>query len=222
MNAGMRSWFPALLLLLVVPTPSVGVSRLLLAANGNSLLLQNRQADKDDLSRMRNRAMLRRFVRNGYLVPMPVSTRSYYLHGIVPEYHYARPWTKLFLTRLSRQFHARFGHRMRLTSLVRTEQWQLQLARWNGNAADATGDLRSSHLTGATVDISKRFMSPAERQWVRKVLYSLRQQGYLYAVEEFEQPVFHVMVYRSYPRYVKRITARSRARHAEGSRKTPR
>jgi hypothetical protein len=65
-------------------------------------------------------------------------------------------------------------------------------------------------LTGATLDISKHSMSPRGRSWMRDVLYSLRQAGYLYAIEEFEEPVFHVMVYANYPRYVKRLNRRER------------
>ena len=41
--------------------------------------------------------------------------------------------------------------------------------------------------------------------WMRRVLASLKRQGYLYAVEEFQQPVFHVMVYKSYPEYVSKL-----------------
>jgi hypothetical protein len=61
------------------------------------------------------------------------------------------------------------------------------------------------------LDISKRGMSRAEVNWMRRVLHSLKKQGYLYAVEEFRQPTFHIMVYRDYERYVKsrvRLAAR--------------
>jgi hypothetical protein len=37
---------------------------------------------------------------------------------------------------------------------------------------------------------------------MRRVLLSLREAGYLYAVEEFSQPTFHIMVYKNYPQYV--------------------
>ena len=38
---------------------------------------------------------------------------------------------------------------------------------------------------------------------MRQVLYSLREKRYLYAIEEFGQPTFHVMVFRRYQDYVK-------------------
>ena len=196
-------WVAFTLLELLLPTNLFGGSPgVILLADANSPLVQNQRADYDDLSRMRNAAMVRRFAQSGYLVRIASSDRHFYLHDIPAAYQYARPWTKLFLTRLSRQYHARFEKRLRVTSLVRTEGRQRRLAQINLNAASAKGALRSSHLTGATIDISKRFMTQAEAIWIRSVLYSLHRQGYIYAVEEFEQPVFHVMVYRSYPKYV--------------------
>jgi Family of unknown function (DUF5715) len=177
----------------------------ILVASASSQMIQNVRADDDHLSRMRDLKMVRRFVDAGYLVPVPSSARFYYLHSISSRYRYCRPWTRLFLRRLSRQYYARFGTPLRVTSLVRTVARQVRLGQRNGNAADAFGPLRSSHLTGASLDISKHSMSPAGRRWMRHVLYSLKQQGYLYAVEEFEQPTFHVMVYRNYPKYVKSL-----------------
>lgn len=55
------------------------------------------------------------------------------------------------------------------------------------------------------MDISKRFMPPGAQSWMRDVLYSLKQQQHLYAIEEFSQPVFHVMVYRNYASYVREL-----------------
>lgn len=179
-----------------------------LVANVSSQTIQNTYADDANLSRMTNAAMIRRFARNGYLVSVPSSSRSYYLHAVRPDERYCRPWTKVFLDRLSSQYQARFHQRLRVTSLVRTVGSQQRLAHWNDNAADSTGAERSSHLTGATIDISKRSMSPASQEWLREVLYSLREAGYLYAIEEFYQPTFHIMVYPKYAQYVKTMKHR--------------
>ena len=203
-------WLGWAILLSFFPICSRAADRTVLVADENSPVIQNTHADADNLSRMLNARMLQQFVRGGYLVRVPSSTRDYYLHNVPSAYRYSRPWTRQFLARLGRQFHAKFGHRLRVTSLVRTAARQQKLARVNGNAAEAVGPLRSSHLTGATVDISKRFMSARERRWMRDVLYSLRRQGYLYAIEEFSQPTFHIMVYRDYPQYVKLVTRKAR------------
>jgi hypothetical protein len=206
----MRSVVWAIVVLLVSPVWMWAGGRSLLVADTSSQQVQNARADADNLSRMHDIAMVRRFARHGYLVSVPSSAHYYYLHGVPAPYRYCRPWTKLFLERLSRQYYAKFGTRLRVTSLVRTVGSQTRLAKRNGNAADATGSDQSSHLTGATLDISKHSMSPRGRSWMRDVLYSLRQAGYLYAIEEFEEPVFHVMVYANYPRYVKRLNRRDR------------
>jgi uncharacterized protein YcbK (DUF882 family) len=192
----------------VVLLPAVGKSQmaLLLKANSHSQLIQNRYADRDDLSRMQDSEMIDRFRRNGYLVRVPASTRHYYLRYVAPNHRYLRPWSKLFLDRLSRQYYARFKKRLRVTSVVRTVESQKSLATKNGNAASPYGARRSSHLTGATLDISKRGMSRTELDWMRRVIHSLKKKGYLYAIEEFRQPTFHIMVYRIYPEYVKGLT----------------
>jgi len=187
----------------------------LLIANTSSPLVQNARADADNLTRMRDVSMIRTFARGGYLVPVAANSRFYYLHGVPSSYRYCRPWTKLFLDRLGREYFAKFGARLRITSLVRSVTQQRALARRNDNAADATGSHRSSHLTGATLDISKRFMSARGKNWMRRVLYSLKRAGYLYPIEEFQQPVFHVMVYRNYPVYVARLDERRRSRGSE-------
>lgn len=187
---------------LLAPVIVRGQASLLLIATSASQPIQNHQADEDDLSRMRDVAMINRFRKGGLLVPVPVSTRYYYLHAIQTKYRYLRPWAKVFLTRLSRQHYAKFKRKLRVTSLVRTVAYQRALARRNGNAAAFKGPLRSSHLTGATLDISKRNLTRGSVAWLRRVLYSLRKSRYLYAIEEFQQPTFHVMVYRRYESYV--------------------
>lgn len=173
----------------------------LLRATPSSQLIQNRRADQEGLSRIENVAMLRRFARAKLLVPVPRRSRYYYTRYIPVEYHYLRPWSKLFLERLSRQYYARFRKRLRVTSMVRTAALQRRLERRNENAAGAHGPRRSSHLTGATLDISKFGMSRQEIDWMRRHLHALKQQGYIYAVEEFSQPTFHIMVYKRYAEY---------------------
>ncbi len=173
-----------------------------LRANSQSQIKQNERADADRLSRMADNDMVARWARLKLLVPVPAKTRDYYLHNLSSQRRYLRPWAKLFLDRLSGQYRARFGKQMRVTSLLRTVSYQNGLRRRNANAAPATGPKASSHLTGACLDISKKGMTAAQQRWARNVLLSLHNKGYLFAVEEFYQPVFHVMVHRSYQDYV--------------------
>jgi uncharacterized protein YcbK (DUF882 family) len=180
-----------------------------LRATRSSQLVQNQRADEDQLSRMEDPAMTARWVRLQLLEPVPVKTSGYYLHAVREQNRYLRPWTRLFLSRLSSQYRARFGKQLRVTSLLRTAEYQRSLQGRNGNAASAKGPKRSAHLTGASIDISKKGMTGAERQWLRRVLTSLRGNGYLYAIEEYQQPVFHILVHRKYADYVKRKTGSS-------------
>jgi hypothetical protein len=188
--------------LLTLPA-SWAESASLLRATASSLTIENQRADADDLSRLTGLPMLRRFVRAGLLVAVPSTTKHSYTHNISTAYRYLRPWSKLFLDRLSSQFHSRFGHRLRVTSLVRTVSFQQNLAKRNGNAAPAYGPKRSSHLTGATLDISKKGMTGRELDWMRRVLHSLTVSNYIHAIEEFQQSAFHIMVFRNYPQYVR-------------------
>lgn len=200
--------FAASILMLAAATPCLAIHSPL-AAHRSSQAIQNARADAFGLSRMRNREMIVQFCRAGDLVAVPASTSTYYLDDISGAYRYARPWTRLFLDRLSEAYRARFHQRLRITSLVRTTGSQARLERSNGNAAEATGPDRSSHLTGATLDISKRFMSWQGQRWMRHELLGLARAGYLYAIEEFHQPTFHVMVYPTYREYVARLSTRS-------------
>ena len=171
----------------------------LLMATALSPIVQNARADEDELSRITDSEMLEQFVASGYLVPVPVEGKHYYLKAVPDSYRYIRPWSKSFLDRTGAQFYAKFHERLRVTSLVRTEDFQERLARINGNAAPASGPTQSSHLTGATLDISKAKMSPAQRNWMRNHLVTHAASGYLYAIEERRQPTFHIMVYKNFP-----------------------
>ncbi len=181
-----------------------------LRADRDSQTIQNKRADRDRLGRIEDGAMLRRYARLQLLSPVPDQTRNYYVHDVPTQYRYLRPWTKLFLDRLSGQFRRRFGKPLRISSLTRTVSYQNSLRKSNGNAASPYGEKRSLHLTGSSLDISKKNLRSRERSWMRRVLTSLKGKGYLFPVEEFRQPNFHVMVYRNYPEYVNKQKARGR------------
>ncbi|MBG99393.1 MAG: hypothetical protein CMN58_03475 [Solibacterales bacterium] len=207
---GVKTWISILVLLCQVA--GTAASRSSLRAKADSQLLQNKRADRDHLSRMVDREMVDSWARLKLLVPVASKTRSFYLHKIPTQYRYVRPWTKLFLDRISSQFYRRFKRPLRITSLTRTVHYQNQLSRRNSNAASPYGAKRSSHLTGASLDISKKGLSGAQVSWLRRVLLSLHQKEYLFAIEEFYQPNYHVMVYRHYPEYVEMLLARSEKR----------
>jgi hypothetical protein len=169
-----------------------------LVATEYSQAIQNERANQYHLARLRNLAMVDEFHAEGLLVSVPSRMPYYYLDHVRPDYSYLRPWAKVFLDQISREYYARFGQPLRVTSLLRTVYLQERLTRWNPNAAQAVGADRSSHLTGATLDISKHFMSYRGELWMRRHLIQMERAGYLYAIEEFHQPCFHVMVFPTY------------------------
>jgi hypothetical protein len=154
---------------------------------------------------MHTRVVLDRFVRAGRLRPVPAETRGFRVVGVPAWRRVARPWTRLFLYQAGWAAHALFGTRLRVTDLTRTEAVQVTLSASNGNAATAFGPRRSSHLTGASVDLSKVEHSRREIEWLRLVLGRLAARGLVSAVEEFLQPHFHVMVLPGYARYAARL-----------------
>jgi LysM repeat protein len=179
-------------------------ARPLTAPRGN-LRRENAAATRQRLSRLRDDQMLRRFVRAGYLVRLPAETRTYWIDGVPARYRVTRPWTKRFVGQLAAGFHGTFGTRLKVTGLTRTATYQRGLQLINSNAAPAEGDLASSHLTGAAVDLGTRDLSAQELAWLRHVLRHLAAQGVVLAIEEFRYPHFHVLVLREYVRYARTV-----------------
>jgi hypothetical protein len=174
---------------------------LALRAPAGHLRRENAAATRDGLSRMRDLAMVRRFRRAGRLVPVVAEARSYYVAGVSAASRVARPWTRRFIEQLAGAMHALFETRLRVTSLTRTPASQLALRRVNVNAAPTAGPVRSTHLTGAAVDISKRALSDTEIDWLRIVLRRLAADGMVHVAEEFHEPHFHVLVRKRYGIY---------------------
>lgn len=160
---------------------------------------QNQEADREGLARVRNNKDLIRLERSGLLVALPEDGAVRVDERLAPERRWCRPWTALFLRNIGRAYFAEFHQPIKVDSAVRTVAYQRRLRRWNANAASAYGKRRSSHLTGATVDIATKNMSRAELAWMRRWLLFLESRGYIEAVQEHWQPCFHIMVFDTYP-----------------------
>jgi hypothetical protein len=122
-------------------------------------------------------------------------------------YRYAQPQVKRFLNDLITDRHRSPNAKLKITSMVRTLAYQSALLGKYANAADAN---KSSHPTGATVDISAKEMSPATRAWLRGVLTKLEMNGLVQATEETGRngsrrrpgsACFHIMVSPMYLKY---------------------
>ncbi|MGD0799167.1 MAG: DUF5715 family protein [Acidobacteriaceae bacterium] len=175
---------------LVVPPPLFGSREI--------LLRQNEMAERDGLDRVRDDADLASLRREKKLVALPVNETVAIDPRLPENRRYARPWTADFLAVFARDFYAEFHEPVQVNSAVRTVEFQRRLERVNGNAAPASGDAASPHLTGEAVDIAKRGLSLAETAWMRAYLQPLIEQGKIDVEEEFQQACFHVSVYEKY------------------------
>ncbi|MEZ5394661.1 MAG: DUF5715 family protein [Bryobacterales bacterium] len=201
-----------LALILSVASSAVGVvSAASLRANRGSQAVQNERAD-DDLSRMEDREMVDRWVRLQLLERIPSKTSTYYLHAVHDENMYLRPWAKLFLERLSRQYHAKHRKPLRVTSLLRTTSYQKRLSGRNGNAAAAEDPYTLGALDGRLLGHLEERDDDVGTQLDAQRPLDAQSKGYLYAVEEFKQPVFHILIHRNYAGYVDQVLAKKRLR----------
>jgi hypothetical protein len=159
---------------------------------------QGEEAYASDLSYIENDAALERMKRAGYLVPIPVGKSLVVDERLEPKWHFIRPWTAKFLAEISSDFYAKFGRPLQVNSAVRTLERQKELRRSNGNAAALHGKRRSSHPTGAAIDLAKIGYSTEELKWVAERLLSLEKAGMIEATSERRQAVFHIMVFKKY------------------------
>lgn len=163
-----------------------------------SLVRQNQRNEAEGLLRIQDDADLIRLRNTQKLVALPVSAGLRADERLPANRRYCRPWTARFLSDLARVHYSRFHRPLQVNSAVRTVAFQEHLLRINGNAAPASGDIASPHLTGATIDIAKKGLSVSEIAWMRAYLLPLQAAGKLDVEEEFYQSCFHITVYKSY------------------------
>jgi hypothetical protein len=170
-----------------------------LRGSRDSLLKQNEEIDHAGLQRIEDDEQLQQLEERGALVPIVQNEYLAVNPALKENRRYARPWTAQFVDDLSREFYDQFRRPLQLNSAVRTAEQQRHLARFNGNAAPAEGEIASSHLAGTTVDIGKRGLSRKQHKWVADYLAKLKEQGVIEPEEERRQACFHVMVSQRYP-----------------------
>ena len=175
---------------LIVPAPLRGSREI--------LLHQNQMADQDGLDRVRDDADLLDMLRQKKLVALPANSTLLVDQRLPDNRRYSRPWTAEFLAVLSHDFYASFHQPLQITSAVRTVAVQQRLVRTNGNAAPASGEDASPHLTGQAVDIAKKGLSVTEIAWMRTYLSPLIDSGKIDVEEEFQQSCFHISVYKNF------------------------
>ncbi|MSR22407.1 MAG: LysM peptidoglycan-binding domain-containing protein [Gemmatimonadetes bacterium] len=160
-----------------------------------SLDRQDAQAGAHDYTLLRTSTQLRRFVEEGYLIPI-VGESDFELVEV--SFPFARPEVKLFVERLASQYRTACGEKLVVTSLTRP------LSLQPANASD-----RSVHPAGMAVDL-RRSSRGRCRAWLEPVLLSLEAHGVVEATRERNPPHYHVAVFpRPYARYVQARTGSS-------------
>ena len=153
----------------IKPKPTIKSAPL--RANKGSQAAQNRQADREDLTRLESDAQLEKFKRSGLLVPLP-KVRGLEVKDLDPEWQWCRPWTADFLKVLAARHWKKFQRPLEITSAIRTVERQRELRRETANAVQSRR-YPSAHLTGATIDITKNGMSRQQILWMRQQLRPL-------------------------------------------------
>lgn len=197
-----------LVIVFAVALPALGGAKPSLDCWKDMALLQEvRMVKKYDLTRFKDREELQCAIDQHLLVRVPDSGLGFQLDRRVGGrdarnrelYKYARPYTRLFIERLGVQYQEHSGDAIVVTSLVRTCEYQKRVAKNNSSAASCD---KTSHATGATIDILARSIPHKHRAWLRGILLGLEEKGLILATEERAQPVFHVMILPKYQDYL--------------------
>lgn len=170
----------------------------ILRGSKESQIKQNLEADQSNLSRIENMKELLQHIGSGLLISIPTSPGVKIDIRLDKRFHYVRPCTAEFIKDLGSRYRERFNVSLQINSAIRTVEHQKEIAKYNRNAAPTTGNMRSSHLTGSTIDISKKKLSRAQKKWLRLQLKKFERKDEIDATEEFHQAVFHIMVYDRY------------------------
>lgn len=158
---------------------------------------QNEEASKEGLLKILNNMQLKCMIRAGTLVKLPVNKNLTIDRRLPARFRYCLPQTKKWLLATAKPHEVdgvmvSFG-KIKITSAVRTEEYQRQLRKRNPNAIE-----RSSHVFGCTVDIAKKGHTAAQLNAMRRYLLMLKGTGVIESIEEHNQACFHVMVFRKY------------------------
>ena len=104
---------------------------------------------------------------------------------------FIRPAARDILMKLAHDYHEKFGRRLPVTSLVRTQRYQRRMVH---NSPNATGVELAPHLTGMAFDVSYKFMAPDEQNFVMEQIAWLKDAGRVEALREHNNS-FHVFTY---------------------------
>ncbi len=105
---------------------------------------------------------------------------------------HVRPATLALIEELGTTYESKFGRRLPITSLVRTDEYQRLLREsGNPNAADVAPP---PHTTGFAFDVYYRYMTAEEQEFVMGEIARLEREGRVEALRELRDH-YHVFVF---------------------------
>lgn len=166
-----------------------------LAGSRAKLAFENRLAYDLGLPRFQNLAEIQSA--QSKLVRVPDETGTYYIDDHVNrDRRYLQSWSKEYLGRLAADFMKEAGGtpdypKIKVTSMVRDMQYQRGL---RSVAQCLSPESCSTHLTGASFDISFNGMSVMQKAWMYRRLIRDRDLGIVVAIHEPFSGCFHIFV----------------------------
>ena len=158
-----------------------------------SQVRQNEAIDRLGLHRYKNDKELRAAVKSGDLWSVPAGPWLSVSPRLPSNRRYVRPWVAGFLLIMGHNYRERFGSTLQVNSAVRTMQVQRSLLRWNHNAAPVHGDVASSHMAGATVDLQRSGLTLRQLFWIQD--YLRRAGDRVIVIEELKEgSCFHIFI----------------------------
>lgn len=106
------------------------------------------------------------------------------------------PSARPVLETLAKNYREKFSVPLRVTSLSRSMEYQIGLNKGNANSyVVRNADAVPPHTSGCTFDLSRRFMSATEQNYLMGELAKLEQQNMVDALIEYGgNPCFHVFI----------------------------
>ncbi|MCW5960734.1 MAG: FHA domain-containing protein [Pyrinomonadaceae bacterium] len=102
------------------------------------------------------------------------------------------------LTKLAKDYREKFGYPLRVTSLSRSMEYQISLNKGNPNSyvVKGAGSL-PPHTSGCTFDLSRKFMTAEEQNYLMFQLAAMEKEGIVDALREGNvNACFHVFILR--------------------------
>lgn len=132
--------------------------------------------------------LARNFGGRSYDLHDPAASREFQARML----SYVRPPALALIEELGTAYESKFGRRLPITSLVRTEEYQRLLREsGNPNAADVAPP---PHTTGFAFDVYYRYMTAAEQEFVMSEIARLERAGRVEALRELRDH-YHVFAF---------------------------